>query len=109
MVTGENVFRVCDQPHPAAVEALLAHAVAARAKEAMEGMAALWALGYSALDIVTTIFKVAKAYAMPEQVKLEVIQAISATHMRVADGVGTLLQMQGLVARICDIAARPAR
>lgn len=109
MVTGENVFRVCDQPHPKAVEKLLAHAIAARAKEAMEAMASLWSLGYSALDIVTTLFKVVKAFAMPEQVKLEVIQAVSGAHMRVADGVGSLLQMQGLVARICDIAAKPVR
>jgi replication factor C subunit 2/4 len=75
----------------------------------MDGIAALWGLGYSALDIVTTVFKVVKAYAMPEQIKLEVIQAVSAVHMRVADGVGSLLQMQGLVARICEIAAKPAR
>ena len=41
---------------------------------------------------------------MPEATKLAMIQAVSACHMRVADGVGTLLQLQGLVARLVDIA-----
>lgn len=109
MVTAENVFRVCDQPHPKAVEALLADALAGRVAAALAGMGALAALGYSALDIITTVFKVVKAQpSMPEPVKLEMIQAVSGVHMRIADGVGTLLQLQGLVARLCDIAAKGA-
>jgi replication factor C subunit 2/4 len=107
MVTGDNVFRVCDQPHPAAVENLLKLALAFRMKEALTAMSGLWDLGYSALDIVSTIFKVVKAASsIPEQVKLEIIQAISGVHMRVANGVGSLLQMHGLIARIGDIAAK---
>ena len=109
MVTGDNVFRVCDQPHPAAVENLLKLALAFRMKEALMEMSGLWDLGYSALDIVSTVFKVVKASSIPEQVKLEIIQAISGVHMRVANGVGSLLQMHGLIARIGDIAAKGPR
>lgn len=141
MVTGDNVFRVCDQPHPRRVEAMLRACIDCQVKPALDAIGALWSLGcvysgvglggmgcaqtcalvvcaeagwssshslppfsYSALDIVTTIFRVVKAFEMPEATKLTMIQAVSGTHMRISDGVGTLLQLQGLVARMCDIA-----
>jgi replication factor C subunit 2/4 len=107
LVTADNVFRVCDQPHPRAVEELLSACVAGRVAPAMDSMTQLWTLGYSALDIITTVFKVLKAHTIPENIKLEMIQAVSSVHMRIADGVGTLLQLHGLVARLSDIVAKP--
>jgi replication factor C subunit 2/4 len=105
MVSGENVFRVCDQPHPRRVEGMLLACREGRVKDALDAMKGLWDLGYSALDLVTTVFKVVKAQDMPEQLKLDMVQVISSIHLRVADGVGTLLQMQGMCARLCELAA----
>lgn len=52
-----------------------------------------------------TVFKVAKAHAsMPEGVKLEYLKEIGFAHMRVADGVISLLQLHGLAARLCMVA-----
>jgi replication factor C subunit 2/4 len=105
-VTGENVFRVCDQPHPRRVEAMLLACRTGKVSEALAEMAQLWGLGYSALDLVTTVFKVIKAQEMPEALKLDMVQVISAVHMRVADGVATQLQMSGMVCRLCELATR---
>ncbi len=105
-MSGENVFRVCDQPHPRRVEAMLAACRGGRVAEALAEMAQLWALGYSAVDLVTTVFKVVKAQDMPEALKLDMIQVISSVHMRVADGVATQMQMSGMVARLCELASR---
>jgi replication factor C subunit 2/4 len=60
--------------------------------------------GYSALDIITTVFKVLKSMDMSEVAKLDFLQQVSATHMRIIDGVGTLLQLQGLCAKLSGIA-----
>ena len=79
---------------------------AGRVAEALKEMDSLWALGYSALDLVTTVFKVVKAQDMPEAQKLDMVQVISGVHMRVADGVATQLQMSGMVCRLCDLATR---
>jgi len=46
---------------------------------------------------------VAKTYDMPEALKLEYLREIGFTHMRIADGVGTLLQLLGLTARLCQM------
>lgn len=104
LVSADNVYRVCDQPHPAKVKAMFEATYTGNVDEAVKIVNELWGLGYSALDIITTIFRVAKNLEnIPEITKLDVIQAISGVHLRVADGVGTLIQMQGLVGRICLI------
>ena len=97
---------MCDQPHPRRVEAMLEACRAGRVAEALTEMSHLWSLGYSALDLVTTVFKVVKAQEMPEALKLDMVQVISGVHMRVADGVATQLQMSGMVCRLCDLATR---
>lgn len=42
-------------------------------------------------------------YRMPEYTKLEYIKEIGFTHMRILEGVGTLIQLVGLAARLCGI------
>lgn len=106
---------------------------------AMEKLGELWNQGYSAVDIVVTIFRVVKTFdeyvlrssgshgtdthgRIPEYTKLEYIkvgnsvaemfirltadrfmQEIGFTHMRVLEGVGTLIQLGGLMARLCKM------
>ena len=74
-------------------------------------MVSLWNAGYSAVDILTTIFRVVKNFeggasggnggGMEEYMKLEFIREVGFTHMRAAAGVSSLLQLGGLVARLC--------
>ncbi len=65
-------------------------------------------VGYSAFDIIGTLFRVVKNYDCPEALKLEFIREIGFTHMRIADGVTTLLQLSGLCARLCQLSSTPA-
>ncbi|MGH0140872.1 UNVERIFIED_CONTAM: hypothetical protein FKN15_072036 [Acipenser sinensis] len=71
-------------------------------------LAHLWKLGYSPEDIIGNIFRVCKTFQMPEYLKLEFIKEIGYTHMRVAEGVNSLLQMAGLLGRLCAKTASPA-
>jgi replication factor C subunit 2/4 len=102
-VTGEAVYKVCDQPHPVKVAAILAACLALETGKAVQGMTELWALGFSALDIVQTVFKVTKTLSAPESTRLDMLQAVSSTHMRVAEGCGSVVQMVGLVAKLCNV------
>jgi replication factor C subunit 2/4 len=75
LVNGENVFKVCDQPHPIAVKALLKHCDKGKIEEALESLKELWDKGYSAVDIISTMFRVVKTMdALPEYTKLEFIK-----------------------------------
>lgn len=68
-------------------------------------MAKLWKLGYAAEDIIGNIFKVSKTLNIDETLKLTFIKEIGFTHMRIIEGLGTILQMSGLLAKLCHVAA----
>ncbi|EFJ29878.1 hypothetical protein SELMODRAFT_90486 [Selaginella moellendorffii] len=100
-VNRENVFKVCDQPHPLLVSTMIQNTLAGKIDEAYLGMKQLYDLGYSASDIITTLFRVVKNFDMPEFLKLEYIKEVGFAHMRIAEGVGSLLQLTGLLAKLC--------
>ncbi|XP_055462321.1 replication factor C subunit 2 isoform X3 [Psammomys obesus] len=70
-------------------------------------LAHLWHLGYSPEDVIGNIFRVCKTFPMAEYLKLEFIKEIGYTHMKVAEGVNSLLQMAGLLARLCQKTMAP--
>ena len=67
----------------------------------------LWRLGYACEDIITNIFRVCKTHPMGEFLKLEFIKEIGMTHMRIVEGVNSLLQLSGLLAKLCKKSADP--
>lgn len=74
----EEVFKVCDQPHPVKVQAMIKSCVKGDIDTAMGNLEDLWTQGYSAVDIVTTLFRVVRSMdAMAEYLKLEFIKASS--------------------------------
>lgn len=104
-ITQDVVFQVCDQPHPKTVSAIVNDCVAGKTKAAVDRMNALYQKGYSASDIIGTVFKVVKAHGeLAEGLKLEYLREIGFCHMRIADGVNSLLQLLGLLARLAQIA-----
>lgn len=103
MVNQSTVFKVCDQPHPQIVGDIITHCSGGRTKSAVDLMDQLYRSGYSSSDIIGTMFKVVKARTdLSEAVKLEYLREIGFTHMRIADGVNSLLQLLGLLSRLCN-------
>ncbi len=82
VVNADNVFKVCDQPHPLLVQSLVQACLAGAIDPAYTGMVELWRLGYSPIDIIGTLLRVVKAFDMPEFTKLEFIREIGHTHLR---------------------------
>ncbi|KAI0285294.1 P-loop containing nucleoside triphosphate hydrolase protein [Russula aff. rugulosa BPL654] len=107
-VSGDNVFKVCDQPHPIAVQSMMRACSKGDIEHSMAKLQELWDQGYSAVDIIVTIFRVVKTFdELPEYTKLEYIKEIGFTHMRILEGVGTLIQLGGLMARLCKMNIKP--
>uniref|UniRef100_A0A671RSD2 Replication factor C subunit 2 n=1 Tax=Sinocyclocheilus anshuiensis TaxID=1608454 RepID=A0A671RSD2_9TELE len=102
-----DMRQVCDEPHPLLVKSMLEHCVNANIDEAYKVIEQLWSLGYSPEDIIGNIFRVCKTFQMAEYLKLEYIKEIGYTHMKVAEGVNSLLQMAGLLGRLCSKTAAP--
>lgn len=102
-VNAANVYKVCDQPHPTTMRKCVQACLEGDADTAFHALHSLWAQGYSALDLVGTLFRVIKTYDMPEFAKLEFIREVGQTHVRVAEGCDTLLQMAGMLARLARV------
>lgn len=105
-VSSENVFKVCDEPHPKRVQKMLDHCVEGEIDEALAILNYLWEMGYAAEDIATIIFRLVKTMpGMPsEPLRLQFIKEIGVTHRRILEGLDTLVQLSGLVARLCVLA-----
>ncbi|KAI1487291.1 DNA replication factor C-like protein [Biscogniauxia mediterranea] len=109
-VSGDNVFKVVDSPHPIKVQAMLKACYEGDVAAALDALRELWDLGYSSHDIISTMFKVTKTIpTLSEHSKLEFIKEIGFTHMKVLEGVQTLLQLSGCVARLCKINMDPKK
>jgi len=102
-VKSENVFKVCDEPHPLLIKDMLDHCFKSDIENSYKIMAHLWKLGYSSEDIVTSIFRVCKTHNLPEFVKLEFIKEIGLTHLALVQGTQSLLQLSGMLARLCQV------
>jgi replication factor C subunit 2/4 len=103
-ITDANVYKVCDAPHPAVVARIIRACEAKDIDQACQLLRDLHGHGYAAVDLVATLFKVAKAdRELPEKKKLEFIKEIGVTHMRVVEGVESLLQLTGLLARLAEV------
>uniref|UniRef100_A0A7R9WT78 Replication factor C C-terminal domain-containing protein n=1 Tax=Craspedostauros australis TaxID=1486917 RepID=A0A7R9WT78_9STRA len=104
VVDQKTVFQVCDQPHPNIVRSVIDFAHKNDIDNAIENLRMLYDQGYSSSDLIGTLFKVTKAHAtMPEGTKLEFLREIGFTHMRISNGVDSLLQLLGLVSRLCQV------
>lgn len=104
LVSGDNVFRVVDSPHPVKVQVLILACWDGRIDAALAVLEELWSAGYSCHDIVSTMFRVTKSVpGLSEHARLEFVREIGFAHMRVLEGVQTLLQLGGCVARLCRV------
>ncbi|SCU81549.1 LAMI_0B06744g1_1 [Lachancea mirantina] len=101
LVNADNVFKIVDSPHPLMVKRML---LAASLDDSLAFLKGLWEKGYSAVDIITTSFRVTKNIdEIKESVRLEIIREIGFAHMRVLEGLGTYLQLAGMLAKISKI------
>ncbi|KAG5673978.1 hypothetical protein PVAND_003974 [Polypedilum vanderplanki] len=101
-ITSENVFKVCDEPHPLLVQDMLQHCINGDIHKSYKIMKKLWHLGYASEDIIANVFRVCKRMDMDEKLKLNFVRHIGETHMKIIDGCNSLLQMSGLLARLCE-------
>ncbi|QIX02459.1 hypothetical protein AMS68_007976 [Peltaster fructicola] len=108
-VSGDNVFKVVDSPHPIKVQAMIKSCQEQKIDEALDSLKELWNLGYSSHDIISTMFRVTKTLdSLSEHSKLEFIRIIGFTHMRILEGLQTYLQLAGCVAKLCKLNMKPS-
>jgi replication factor C subunit 2/4 len=73
-ISPDNVFKVCDQPHPLVVKEMLQKSSEGNIDEAHEFLESLWKDGYAASDIIGTMYRIARNMELEEYLKLEFIK-----------------------------------
>lgn len=104
-ITAENVFKVVDRPHPVTVQTILHCCDRGELHEAISHLEAMYSQGYSASDIVSTIFQICKTVDIVDTKKLGFIREIGTAHLAIAEGCDSLLQLTALLAKLCTIPA----
>ena len=106
-ITSENVYRVCDEPHPNLIRDLINHCIKNQHQEAINILKKLWDEGYCAEDMIQIIFRITKTKDdLSEFHKIEFIKEIAEGHMRVSNGHNSLLQLQALLYKLCRAAQK---
>jgi len=101
LVSDENVYKVCDIPHPVQIRKILDHVKDKDIKNAILKLNVLLKMGFSTLDFISTLFRVTKTYNnVDEKIKLEWIRDMAFVHARIADGLDSSLQLNGLLAKM---------
>lgn len=102
-VNQANVYRVCDQPHPDIVNRMLMSCLRSEFDAAWSCMRELCDMGYSAMDIVATVFRVTLKLAVDERLKLAYVREVGFCQTRVNGGIASRLQLCGLLAKLCKV------
>jgi replication factor C subunit 2/4 len=112
-VNADNVFKVCDQPHPIVIEEIFKLCLDAKdLRAAHKELNHLMGRGYAAGDVMSTFFKVAQNPTLfkDEENQLCCLRIIGETNLRVAEGCGSPLQLAAMLARVtlqCTGRAQP--
>jgi len=108
LINDDNVFKVCDQPHPILLSDLVRACLESNINTACQGIERLCKLGYSPIDIINPFYKVVLHYEpIQEHVKLEFLREIGFAQMRIEAGVQTKIQLLGLLAKLCKLMLVP--
>ena len=102
-VNFDNVFQVCDQPHPDILRDVIVKCLEGQFSAACNCLKILWVQGYSPLDIIGSLYKVVTNYSMHENLQLKYLKELAVLRMRLLDGVCTLLQVHGCLAKLCEM------
>ena len=101
-----NVFKVCDEPHPILVGGMIGKCLKGDLEGAHWDMMGLCEHGYATSDVITTVFRVVRGYQMEEYMKLEFMREVGYCQMRISEGVNSRLQLSGMLAKLCRLAAK---
>lgn len=106
-VTQDNVYKVCDEPHPKKVKRIIDATTTGDYETAFEELKHIWDQGYSAEDVIINIFRSVKGHeTMTEVQKLNFMKEIGLTHLKINQGLQTLLQLDALLVRLCKVSKK---
>ena len=111
LVEKDNVFKVCDQPHPDLMLNVLRACVKGQFSEAAMLVDTVFNEGYNLIDIINTLTKIMQTMAelKSEELRLTFLKEATVIKMKTLEGNNSQLQLHGFLANLCKLALAPPR
>ena len=111
VVTKDNVFKVCDQPHPDLMLNVLRACLQAKFTEACTLIDTVYNEGYNLIDIINTLTKIMQTITeiKSEELRLSFLKEATVIKMRTLEGNNSQLQLHGFLANLCQLAVVPSK
>lgn len=107
-INKDNVFKVCDQPHPDLMNSVIRKCLLAKYKEACQDIDIVFNEGYNIVDLVNTLTRVIQNMNefKNEELRLNYLKEASIVKMRTLEGNNSHLQMHGFLSKLCIISTQ---
>jgi replication factor C subunit 2/4 len=104
-ITKENVFKVCDQPHPDIIRNAVLHCLKGSFSAACREVDSIYDQGYNMIDIVQTLSRVIQNSddIKHDTMRLAMLKEASIIKMRTLEGNNSQLQLHGFLSKLCTI------
>lgn len=106
IITPDNVYKICDIPHPMIIQNIFLRCKAGDVKEALIELEKLRAKGYCSSDIAVAMFttlKSSKIEGLDEKTKIKFMEEVGRTQLIISRGVNSPLQLTGCVCEMSKI------
>ena len=106
IITRENVFRVCDQPHPEIIQNCIRYAIRGQFSHSCAEVDKVFSQGYNLVDIVHSLTReVQNSQEIRDDImRLNFLKEASVVKMRTLEGNTSQLQLHGFISKLCTIA-----
>ncbi|CAI2374994.1 unnamed protein product [Moneuplotes crassus] len=102
-VTRDNVFKVCDMPHPDIMKTILDCCNRGEFDEAAENVDIIYQEGYNIMDIISTITKLIQTDEdITDEKRLNYLRESTEFKMRILEGLDSHLQLHSYLATLCS-------
>ena len=111
LVNKDNVFKVCDQPHPDLMLNVLKACLTGKFTDACNLIDTVFNEGYNLIDIINTLTKIMQSMAeiKSEELRLSYLKEATVIKMKTLEGNNSQLQLHGFLANLCQLAVAPPR
>lgn len=107
-INQENVFKVCDQPHPDLMQNVIKNCLMGKLTEACSEIDKVFNEGYNIVDLINTLTRVIQNMKEfpKEELRLTFLKEASIVKMRTLEGNNSQLQLHGFLSKLCRLASQ---
>lgn len=110
-VNKDNVFKVCDQPHPDLMKNVIKATLKSQFTDACKLIDTVYNEGYNLVDIINTLTRVIQNMDdfRTESLRLNYLKEASIVKMRTLEGNNSHLQLHGFLSKLCQLSMQASQ